>query len=344
MRLRYDVATQLMDFLHKPAPPGHVFKIDFSHGYSAYGLKLQDNGLAVYDVLTQDAIVIDEIIRRPVIFVIPGVFEKAFRRWVDIGSARLRADQLHRPETFVQDILDPRNIRILNERDGEFYERPATFDEIQDLERAAAWDYDHVENRILDHFAETTNWLVETHRPKPPDAPHYSPAAPYIPQPGAIKRIDLRDGTFVYARELTNTFFAVYDLRTTEAVPPPTLTEHHVLFVVSVSLSARLGWPKVGFVPLGPDEHPLPNRYAIYGWTLRDLKIFLPDDDFLADGFVPRSATLEEVERLEPAVMWDNYQVENRVRAHYAGTPWHWRGLLEVPHIKDYSGIGSNRP
>ncbi|MEL6525958.1 MAG: hypothetical protein AAFQ07_09635, partial [Chloroflexota bacterium] len=225
----------------------------------------------------------------------------------------------HKPY-FIQDSITL-SLRI---KDNDGNERPITIDEASNLERASVWYTFNVEQRIRDHFADKTNVGRQFKSPKPLHSPHVSARTPYDPKPGNIKRIPLGNDVFVYARELQNTFFAIHDSRTSNLEPPADVIESPVLFVVSVSLSARVGWQNVGFVPLKDNEYSLPKRYIRNGSKPDDIMIV---DDPYDPEFKMRQGSLEEARGLEPAFMWDNYQVENRIRAFYAGKPWSFQPL-----------------
>jgi hypothetical protein len=291
--------------------PGQIVKIPVQQGQFVYGCNLKHAAVAVYDTYGKGQLPLSEIINQKVIFTVT-VFDKGFAKWEKIGIVPLEQERLYGPNKFVQDVWILANIRILDSLGNE---RQASFEEVQGLERASVWDYNQVEQRVRDYYDNKTNWIVEFKRPKPPTMPHFRPTEKHIPEPGAIKQIDLGDKTYVYGRELANNFLSVYDSRTTDGVPPPNVTELPVLFTVSISLSARLGWPKVAFVPLKPNELPLPDRYMMEGEAGDEIKIY--------DGnLVARPATPEEIVGLEPAVMWDNYHIVNRLHAYYAGKPW----------------------
>jgi len=293
---------------------GQVVKINLHNGYFTYGYEINDGGVAILDVMTQTNLPIEEIINLPRLFTV-GVLDIGFETWEKVGSVELTESQRRRKDEFIQDPIDL-SLQIMD-NDGEM--RSASFEEVQGLERVVGWHAFNVEQRVRDHFANKTNAIVEFLRPKPPDAPHYRADTPYHTIPGTIKQIDLGNGKYVYARELHNTFYAVYDFLTDNAMPSDGVTNLPVLFTVSVSLHARIGWKSVGFVALQDGEHPLPKRYLRIGSKPTDILIY--PDPYDPD-FKGRKGTIEEAKGLEPAVMWDNYQVENRIRSYYAGTPW----------------------
>jgi hypothetical protein len=293
---------------------GQVVRINLYNGYFTYGYEINQGGVAVLDNMTSGTLSTDEIMSHSRLFTV-GVLDIGFVKWEKIGYIDLETSQRKLPDLFIQDSIDL-SLRIIDD-DGET--RSATFEEVQGLERAAGWDNYHVEQRARDYFANKTNIIVEIQRPKPPNAPHYSAKTSYHASPGAIKQIDLKDGTYVYARELQNTFFAVYDSRTERIKPPEDVTNLPVLFTVSVSLSARIGWKSIDFIPLQAGEYPLPIRYLRFDSKPTDIWIF--PDPYDPD-FRHRDGTIQEAKGLEPAIMWDNYQVENRIRAYYQGKPW----------------------
>ncbi len=294
---------------------GQVVRIDLHNGYFTYGYEINHGSVAVLDIMTLGSLSTGEIMGHSRLFTVP-VQDIGFANWKKTGYVDLDTSQRKQPDLFIQDPGDL-SLRIMGD-DGAA--RSATFEEVQGLERVAVWDNYHVEQRVRDHFAKRTNITVEMLRPKPPNAPHYSATIPYSAAPGTIKQIALGDGTFVYARELHNTFFAVYDSRTQETRSPKDVINLPVLFTISVSLSARTGWKNINFIPLRVDEHPLPIRYLRFGSKPTDIWIFPePYDPDFKNHYM---ATVEEAKRLEPAIMWDNYQVENRIRAHYQGKPW----------------------
>jgi hypothetical protein len=293
---------------------GQIVRINLYNGYFAYGYEINHGDVAVLDIITSDRMSTVDIVKHSRLFTV-SIFDIRFAKWKKISYVDLEVSQRKRPDKFIQDPIDL-SLQIM---DDEGEARSATFEEVQGLERVTVWDNHHVEQRIRDHFANKTNIIVEIQRPKPLDAPHYSARTSYDASPGAIKQIDLKDGTYVYARELQNTFFAVYDSRTERVKPPEDVTELPVLFTVSASLSARLGWKSVDFVPLQDGEHPLPIRYLRFDSKPTDVWIF--PDPYDPD-FRKSKGTVEEAKGLEPAIMWDNYQVENRIRAYYQGKPW----------------------
>ena len=103
---------------------------------------------------------IERIVERPVLFYV-AVMHHAIRtgRWPVAGYVPLDG-RLRRPSTFIQDPLDKNSFSIYE--NGRI--RRATRQECIGLERAAVWEPEHVEARLLDHYAGRKNRMVEEDR------------------------------------------------------------------------------------------------------------------------------------------------------------------------------------
>ncbi len=84
-------------------------------------------------------------------------------RWQKVGDAPTQTDLERRILRFNQDPLDV-GVITLGE-DGTSGAR-VTVEECEGYERAAVWDASHVEDRLRDHFAGTSNKWVESMRPR----------------------------------------------------------------------------------------------------------------------------------------------------------------------------------
>lgn len=138
---------------------GDVVKIDLGDGFYSFARVLADATFAVYDCRTQDDLVVDSIVSRPILFQVP-VMDSAVKRgrWKILGSAPLE-EQLRVPAPrFMQDVLKPTSFSI--SQMGKI--RPATREECVGLECEAVWEAPHVEERIRDHYAGRKNYWVES--------------------------------------------------------------------------------------------------------------------------------------------------------------------------------------
>jgi hypothetical protein len=134
----------------------------------AYAQMLNAPEYAFFDARDLGGSTAQHVAIRPVIFRL-WVMRTAHGsgRWQKVGDAPIQA-MLERPALrFNQDPVDPRVI-VLTE-DG-FSGPRVTVKECQGYERAAVWDASHVEDRLRDYFAGTSNKWVELMRPRVPEA------------------------------------------------------------------------------------------------------------------------------------------------------------------------------
>jgi hypothetical protein len=142
-------------------------------------------------------------------------------------------------------------------------------------------------------------------------------------RPGTIVRINLDDGYHIYGRELQHPFLAVYDARAKKEMTPDQIVVQHTLFIVGVFDQALKRWKPVGYVPLLPDELPVPDRF------IQD--VINPNDCRIVNAHGhERPATIAECEGLESATIWDSDEVEDRIRDYYAGRTNGWVESLKV--------------
>lgn len=144
--------------------PGDVFEIDLGDGAFGYGRVLHGETAAFYDLHVEATPDLDTVLSAGVLFRI-GVMRYAFSKgiWRKLGHRPLNPE-LEKPIIwFRQDALNKR--LFIHEQDG--CETPATFDEVEGLERLAGWDPEHLVDRLRDHFAGRPNVWLESLRPTP---------------------------------------------------------------------------------------------------------------------------------------------------------------------------------
>ena len=133
---------------------GTFLRIPLADGTFGYGRALADPYMAFYDLRTDEpSDDLDAIASRPVLF------KQAVRlldplRWTDIGRRDLAGEVAEPVVRFMQDLANFRDCTIF---DSTGMERPATPEECVGLERAAVWDADQIEQRLLDHFEGRPN-------------------------------------------------------------------------------------------------------------------------------------------------------------------------------------------
>jgi hypothetical protein len=143
--------------------PGDVVLIDLGDGASAFARVLEEPLMAFYGARYEGAPRLNETVVAPVIFKV-CVMNHAVTsgRWRVVGHVPLTEDLLDPPVFFKQ---DPVTGLLSTTTDGSD-ESPASLEEVVNLERAAVWDPEHVEDRLRDHFAGRTNKWVESLRPR----------------------------------------------------------------------------------------------------------------------------------------------------------------------------------
>jgi Immunity protein 26 len=145
---------------------GQVVKIDLKNGTCCYGRVLDEPLFAFYDKLydVNDNPTLNEICDLPILFKI-DVMNYAISReiWTVIGRLPLADELKEIPKFFRQDAMnDELFIHYEIPELAPCYEIPATFAEIQGLERAAVWDPEYAEERLRDHFAgHHEKWVEE---------------------------------------------------------------------------------------------------------------------------------------------------------------------------------------
>ena len=142
---------------------GNVFAIPLGDRSFAFCRMLRSPLAEFFDLRSSTILPLDRIVTAPVLFKI-WVMKYAFtgKVWQLVGNVPLALEDLEAVWFFKQ---DPTGELFLTRDGGE--EIPATLQECVGLERAAAWDPEHVEERLRDHFAGRPNRWVESMKPKP---------------------------------------------------------------------------------------------------------------------------------------------------------------------------------
>lgn len=134
--------------------PGAVLRIDLDERRHTYARMLSDRPyLAIYDSVTEANLAVEEVVARPMLFVL-AVSHRAYQRWPKVGEVPLARAPAAIPEFFMQDMFNPRQCQIM---DYQGNARPASPEECVGLERAAVWHPEHVEQRLRDHLAGREN-------------------------------------------------------------------------------------------------------------------------------------------------------------------------------------------
>lgn len=137
---------------------GNVVKIPLSDGNHGYGFELPHGLVAVVNYHGQEELSAQDIVQVKPLFTVM-VVDRAIKslRWPVIGYVELSEVWLRPVKFYKQDALHG-ELLFLKWSDGT--EVPTDMDGIEGLEKAAIWGPEHVEDRIMDHFAGRPNrWL-----------------------------------------------------------------------------------------------------------------------------------------------------------------------------------------
>jgi hypothetical protein len=142
---------------------GAIVQISLDDGYFAYAQMLEQPEYAFFGVRTPDELSADAVVQAPVLFRLWVMrYAHSKGRWRKVGAGRI-GDALRKPvHRYNQDPFS-RKIRLtINGVDGP----EGTIADCDDLECAAVWDPEHVEDRLRDHFLGIPNKWVLSLRPK----------------------------------------------------------------------------------------------------------------------------------------------------------------------------------
>ena len=143
--------------------PGNFVSIPLGEQKFGFGRVLEDHLIAFYDLLSEHVLPTEEIEKHTILFK-TGVMSYAITKgeFSIIGHSPLSKDLLERPKFFMQDISTG---ELSITENGEHL-TPATYDECVTLEALAAWEPEHIIDRLRDHFDGKENVWVEQMRPK----------------------------------------------------------------------------------------------------------------------------------------------------------------------------------
>jgi len=144
---------------------GDIVAIDLGDDTLAFGRVLEEPLLAFYDLRmpTTETPDLQEIVTRPILWRLWVMNHAVTRgRWKVLGSIPLEEPLKREPTFFKQ---DPISGAVTLYRSQTEY--PSSAEECEQLERAAVWEPEHVEDRLRDHFDGRPNKWVESLRVKP---------------------------------------------------------------------------------------------------------------------------------------------------------------------------------
>jgi hypothetical protein len=145
---------------------GAFFEIALANGRFSYGRILAKASFAFYKIYSENRMSDINRIKISEVLFINSVYKHAIskNRWKIIGSLDIEPNLRVLPMEFIQDELEPSKFEIYNPNTGEI--RPAKKAECFGLERAAVWEPQHIEDRIVDYFENRPNRWFESLRIK----------------------------------------------------------------------------------------------------------------------------------------------------------------------------------
>jgi hypothetical protein len=137
---------------------GDIVKVQLQDGKISYAMALPHAVFAFFDYYGGDCLDVVQVVQFPVLFRL-FVMDYAVTsgRWPVVGHVEPSPEFLSEPTFFKQDPISKRFFIYIGGKD-----LPATREDIEGLERAVVWDPEHVEDRLMDHYAGRANKWVES--------------------------------------------------------------------------------------------------------------------------------------------------------------------------------------
>ncbi|MFD2162265.1 immunity 26/phosphotriesterase HocA family protein [Paradesertivirga mongoliensis] len=144
---------------------GAFLKINLPNGKFGYARILKEASYAIYDLTTYEVVDVNEIAKHNVLFFV-AVYDDVVTsgRWEKIGKRPLEEQFFGLPMKFIQDAQNPDKFSLYDPNSGDI--TAANKEDCLGLERAAVWEAEHVEERIVDHYEGRPNRWVEEMKAK----------------------------------------------------------------------------------------------------------------------------------------------------------------------------------
>lgn len=141
---------------------GAILEINIENQYYVYAqILVKGLGYAFFDYKSKEHLKdLNELLKCEVLFIVTVYDDVVTQgKWIKVGKLPIRQDLLVQPMKFMQDYMDLDKFDLYNPNTGEIVK--ATRDECFGLERASVWEFNHVEDRIRDHYLGVPNVWVE---------------------------------------------------------------------------------------------------------------------------------------------------------------------------------------
>ncbi len=141
-----------------------------------------------------------------------------------------------------------------------------------------------------------------------------------IVKPGNVYSIPLDDGRYAYAQALESPEFAFFDVATVNEIGAEEAISHPLMFRIWVHKSSLKPWNKLGKVPISESlskQVPRFKQDALSG----KLSIYINEQE--------TPASLEEIQGLECAAVWERSHILSRISDHFAGQENIWVASMQ---------------
>ena len=141
-----------------------------------------------------------------------------------------------------------------------------------------------------------------------------------IVKPGNVYSIPLEDGRYGYAQALESPEFAFFDVATEIELTAEEAITHPLMFRIWVHKSSLKKWNKLGKAPINESlskQVPRFKKDALNG----KLSIYINEQE--------TPASLEEVQGLECAAVWEGSHILSRISDHLAGQENVWVASMQ---------------
>ena len=141
---------------------GSILEINIENQYFVYAQILKEGlGYAFFDFQSCERLLDFSILNEAKVLFIVLVYDNVITKglWVKTGKLAIREELNELPMKFIQDSQNLNNFELYNPNTGEISK--ATKEQCLELECAAVWEANHVEDRIRDYYNCKPNIWVE---------------------------------------------------------------------------------------------------------------------------------------------------------------------------------------
>ncbi|QSP95504.1 hypothetical protein LPB19_03545 [Marinobacter salinisoli] len=141
-----------------------------------------------------------------------------------------------------------------------------------------------------------------------------------IVKPGNVYSVPLGDGSYCYAQALESPEFAFFDVATKTELSVQEAISYPLMFRIWVHKSALKTWKSLGKAPVSDSLSKQVLRFKQDALTGK-LNIYINGQE--------TPATLEQVQGLECAAVWEGSHILSRISDHLAGRENKWVASMQ---------------